>query len=116
MAEVAEPLNHFNPTAEDVKIAMKITPETYSGVAVVTIAPVESERSSREPSRIPAKTPMISAPGIITIITQNINLPVSARRVLTTSKTGSLNTLENPQLPCKTRTIFRCIWLNHAMV
>ena len=32
--------------AEEVKIAMKITPETYSGVAVVTMAPVESDRSS----------------------------------------------------------------------
>ena len=37
IAEVAVPLNHFKPTADEAKIAMKMTPETYSGVAVVVI-------------------------------------------------------------------------------
>ena len=40
---------------------MKTTPETYSGVAVVIIEKVESERSVRVPSRIPATTPTKSA-------------------------------------------------------
>ena len=35
IAVVAEPFNHFKPTAELEKITMKTTPETYSGVAVV---------------------------------------------------------------------------------
>ena len=45
IAVVAEPFNHFNPTAELEKITINTTPETYSGVAVVIIEKVERERS-----------------------------------------------------------------------
>ena len=77
IAVVAEPFNHFKPTAELEKITMKTTPETYSGIAVVIIEKVERERSVRVPSRMPATTPTKSAEGTITSITQNISLPVS---------------------------------------
>ena len=48
IAEVAVPLNHRSPVAELAKTTIKITPETYSGVAVVMIENVESERSVRD--------------------------------------------------------------------
>jgi hypothetical protein len=45
------------PRSGEDREARAITPETYSGVAVVAMEKVESDRSSREPSRIPASTP-----------------------------------------------------------
>jgi hypothetical protein len=41
------------PAVAEAKSAMKITPETYSGVAVVAMAKVDSTRSVRLPSRMP---------------------------------------------------------------
>ena len=102
MAEVAEPLNHFSPTAEEAKTAMKTTPETYSGVAVVTIETVERPRSRREPSRMPARMPIRSALGTMTTMTQNMSAPVSARPRQTMSITGCLKTVEKPQSPWST--------------
>ena len=56
---------------------MKMTPDTYSGVAVVAMEKVESVRSVRDPSRMPARTPTISAMGIMTTMTQNMSFAVS---------------------------------------
>ena len=80
---------------------MKITPETYSGVAVVAIEAVESVLSVREPSRIPASTPTMSAEGTMSTITQNISLAVRLRRMPMIVVTGSLKTVEYPQSPCR---------------
>ena len=65
IAEAEEPLNHLKPTAELANITTKITPETYSGVAVVIMAKVDKLRSVREPSLIPANIPMMSAIGVL---------------------------------------------------
>ncbi len=94
IADVAVPLNHFNPTAEEAKTAIKITPDTYSGVAVVVMEKVDRVRSVFDPSRIPASTPIISADGTISTITQNISLPVRPSRVAMIVDTSSLNTVE----------------------
>ena len=59
------------------KITVKMTPETYSGVAVVAIEATDSVRSVREPSRMPARMPISSAIGTIVTITQNIRMPVA---------------------------------------
>ncbi len=98
-AAVAVPLNQRSPTAEEAKRVMKTTPETYSGVAVVAIETVESERSSRDPSRIPASTPTRSAAGTIRSMTQAMSLAVRPRRVATISATSPRNTVEVPQSP-----------------
>ena len=60
------------PIIGEARRAMNTTPETYSGVAVLAMATVDSTRSVRLPSRIPASTPMISEVGTITIITHII--------------------------------------------
>ncbi len=91
---MAVPLNHRKPTAEEAKTAMKITPDTYSGVAVVAIEKVESVLSVLDPYFIPANTPTISAIGTISIRTQNISFPVSPNRVETSGPTSSLKTVE----------------------
>jgi len=101
MALVAVPLNHCIPKVAVAKTEMKTTPETYSGVAVVTMDTVDRLRSVRDPSRIPASTPMTSAPGIITHITASISLPVRASRVATMSLTSFLKTVEKPHSPCR---------------
>jgi small neutral amino acid transporter SnatA (MarC family) len=51
-------------------------PVTYSGEEVDAIEATDKLRSSGDPSFIPANMPMIKAPGTITIITQNIRIPV----------------------------------------
>ena len=79
---------------DEVKTAMKITPDTYSGVAVVMIEKVDSVRSVFDPSRIPASTPTSSAEGTISTSTQNISLPVRLSRVPMIVETCSLNTVE----------------------
>ena len=81
IAEVALPLNHFKPMAELENKTINITPETYSGVAVVMMEKVDRLLSVREPSRMPAITPTSKAAGTITIITQNISLPVKYNRL-----------------------------------
>ena len=102
IAFVAVPLNHFNPKAVDEKTAINITPETYSGVAVVAMETVDNVLSVRLPSRIPANIPMISALGIMSSMTQNINFPVKDNRIRTSFPISSLNTVEKPQSPCIT--------------
>ena len=87
----------LNPNLLEAKSAINITPDTYSGVAVVVIVAVDSVRSNLEPSRIPAKTPRINAPGIIKRKTQNISAPVRDRRLSITLATGSLKTQLWPQ-------------------
>ena len=71
-------------------------------VAVEAMENVDNDRSSLEPSRIPESTPSNSADGTITIITQNISLPVNPSRVATMDPTSSLKTVEYPQSPCNT--------------
>ena len=94
IACVAVPLNHLRPTADEVKMAMKITPDTYSGVAVVVIAKVDRVRSVADPSFMPARIPRINAEGTISNITQNISRPVRDNRLPTTVETSSLKTVE----------------------
>ena len=94
IALVAVPLNHFNPKAVDENTAIKITPDTYSGVAVVVIENVDNVLSVLLPSRIPASMPMINALGIISIITQNINFPVKDNLISTNFPISSLKTVE----------------------
>ena len=48
---------------------------------------------------MPASTPMSSAPGTITTITQNISMAVSHSRGHSTSATGALNREEWPKSP-----------------
>ena len=110
VAEVAVPRNrvrrpsmpsrftsHDRSTVVEAKTATRITPETYSGVAVVAMAAVDSTRSVRLPSRMPASTPMISELGTITSITASISQPVADSERVSTSPTVCLNTVDQPQ-------------------
>lgn len=81
-------------TVAEAKITMKMTPETYSGVVVVTMAKPDRMRSVQEPSRIPDSTPRSSAVGTITIITQSISQEVMESERAITSDTGCLKTVE----------------------
>ena len=94
IAAVAVPLNHLSPNALDAKTAIRMTPDTYSGVAVVTIEKVDKDLSVRLPSRIPANIPMIKALGTIKAMTQNIKIPVRPNRVVTISHTSLLKRVE----------------------
>ena len=94
IAPVAVPLNQRSPTAEEAKTAIRITPETYSGVAVVVMAKVDNVRSVRDPSRIPANTPSSKAEGTISTMTQNISFAVRPRRVEMISPTSPRKTVE----------------------
>ena len=60
---------------------------------------VDSERSSRDPSRIPARMPIRSETGTIVTMTQNIRIPVRVSRTPMILETSSLKTLEKPQSP-----------------
>jgi hypothetical protein len=82
---------------DEAKSAMNTTPDTYSGVAVDAMAKVDSARSVREPSRMPASTPTTSAIGTITIRTHSINMPVAPSRAPITSDTGARKRVELPQ-------------------
>ena len=97
-ADVAVHMNHFTPD-EDASNVMKMKHETYSGVDVDAMEKVERERSSIDPSYMPDRTPIKRADGTMRTITQNISLPVSARRVAVTSPTSALNTVDTPQSP-----------------
>jgi hypothetical protein len=66
----------FSRPSQDAKITVKMMPLTYSGVAVVAIERTDSDRSVLDPSRMPASTPMRSAPGTMVAITQNARMPV----------------------------------------
>ncbi len=54
------PAEPFSQPSQEAKMTVKMTPETYSGVAVVAIEATDSVRSVREPSRMPASTPISS--------------------------------------------------------
>ena len=82
-------------------MTVKMTPETYSGVAVVAIEATDRVRSVRVPSRMPARMPISSAIGTIVTITQNIRLPVAASAGKSLSETVVLNLVEQPKSPCK---------------
>ena len=89
MALVAVPMNRVLPSIQpqearigerpvvaEAKSATRITPETYSGVAVEAMEKVDSTRSVREPSRMPDSTPRISDVGTMTSMTASISQPV----------------------------------------
>src|SRR6185312_3537500 len=99
VALAAEPLNQPSQVA---KTTVKMTPETYSGVAVLAIARIESVRSVLDPSLMPARTPMMSAPGTMTIITQNIRMPVDSSAGNSLLATLVRNFVEQPKSPSKT--------------
>ena len=82
------------PNLEEARRAIKITPDTYSGVAVEAIENVDRVRSKFEPSRIPARIPTIKAIGTINNKTKPISLPVADKRLATSASTSVLNTEE----------------------
>jgi hypothetical protein len=88
------------PAVEEARSTMKMTPDTYSGVAVEAMAKVDRERSVRLPSRMPARTPTSSAAGTITAKAQNIRMPVNFSRPPMMLATSSSETVENPRSPC----------------
>ena len=99
MALAAEP---FSQPSHDAKMTAKMTPDTYSGVAVVAIDATDSVRSVREPSRMPARMPISSAIGTIVIITQNIRMPVAPSAGKSLAATVVRNLVEQPKSPCRT--------------
>src|SRR5271154_7377014 len=99
VAAAAEP---FSQPSHVAKIMVRTTPDTYSGVEVVAIDRIESERSAREPSRMPETTPMRSATGIMTAMTQNMRIPVARSAGQSLSTTLTLNLVEQPKSPCST--------------
>ena len=82
-------------------MTVKMTPETYSGVAVVAIEATDSVRSVRVPSRMPARMPISSAIGTIVTITQNIRMPVAPSAGNSFAETVVLNLVEQPKSPCR---------------
>ena len=88
------------PVVGDARMAIRITPETYSGVAVETIEKADSTRSVPEPSRMPESTPSSSETGTISNITASISQLVRPRPRPTVSETGTLKTVDIPQSPC----------------
>jgi hypothetical protein len=80
-------------------MTVKMTPETYSGVAVVAIEATDSVRSVRDPSRMPARMPTSSAMGTMVIMTQNIRMPVAPSAGKSLSATLVLNLVEQPKSP-----------------
>src|SRR3990167_79618 len=86
IAEVAVPWNRVlpeiqpqsarmgdRPAVAEANSATRITPDTYSGVAVEAMAMVDSTRSSFDPSGMPDRTPSSSEVGTITSITASIS-------------------------------------------
>src|SRR6185312_3411515 len=99
VALAAEPLSQPSQVA---KITVKMTPETYSGVAVEAMDATDSTRSVREPSRIPANMPINSDTGTITRSTKNIRMPVASSAGNSFLETVVLNLVEQPKSPCST--------------
>src|SRR5215813_1049252 len=99
IAVAADP---FSQPSHDAKIAVKMMPETYSGVAVEAIDATERLRSSLDPSRMPASTPISSATGTSTINTQNIRMPVALRASGSRCATGVRKAVEQPKSPSST--------------
>ena len=98
VAEAAEPLSQ---PSQDAKMTVKMTPETYSGVAVVEIDATDSVLSVRVPSRMPARIPIRSEIGTMTTMTQNIKIPVAPSAGHSLAETVVLNLVEQPKLPCR---------------
>src|SRR5688572_23265261 len=98
VAEAAEPLSQ---PSHDAKTTVKMTPDMYSGVAVVVIEATDNVLSVRDPSRMPAKMPISSATGTITTITQNIRIPVAPSAGHSLAETVVLNLVEQPKSPCR---------------
>ncbi len=99
VAEAAEPLSQPSQVA---KMMVSTTPDTYSGVDVVAIDRIESARSVRDPSRMPATTPIASAAGIMTMSTQNMRIAVASSAGPSLSMTLTLNLVEQPRSPWST--------------
>src|SRR5690349_7192018 len=96
LAEAAEP---FSQPSQDAKMTVKMTPETYSGVAVEAIEATDRVRSVREPSRMPARMPTRSEIGTITSRTQSIRMPVALSAGNSFEATVVLNLVEQPKSP-----------------
>src|SRR5690606_30868300 len=99
VALAAEPLNQPSQVA---KITVKMTLDTYSGVAVEAIEATDNALSVRDPSRMPASTPMSSETGTITASTQNIRMPVAPSAGNSLAETVERNLVEQPKSPCST--------------
>src|SRR5262245_31408721 len=99
VAVAAEPLSKLS---QDAKTAVKMMPETYSGVAVDAIEATDKLRSSLDPSRMPASTPTRSDTGTITTMTQNIRMPVALRASGSRCATVVRKAVEQPKSPCST--------------
>src|SRR4051812_1604951 len=98
LAEAAEP---FSQPSQEAKMTVKMTPDTYSGVAVDAIDATDSVRSVREPSRMPARMPISSEIGTITNSTQSIRIPVAASAGKSFDATEVLNLVEQPKSPSR---------------
>ena len=98
-AVAAEP---FSQPSHEANTAVKMMPETYSGVAVETIEPTDKPRSSLEPSRMPASTPIKSDTGTMTKVTQNMRMPVAFRASGSRTDTGVRKAVEQPKSPWMT--------------
>ena len=98
VAVAAEPFSTLSHVA---KMTEKMMPETYSGVAVEVMESTDNPRSSRDPSRMPASTPISSETGTMVSITQNISRPVAFSAWGRRFSTLVLKAVEQPKLPCR---------------
>src|SRR5579859_121847 len=96
LAEAADP---FSQPSQEAKMTVKMTPDTYSGVAVEAIEATDSVRSVREPSRMPARIPTSSEIGTITSRTQSIRMPVALSAGNSLGASVVLNLVEHPKSP-----------------
>ncbi len=72
-----------------------------SGIEVVKTEMKEIERSSLEPSRIPARTPRISESGTISANTQKARMPVFFSAAHSSGPTGVFFSKDQPRSPCR---------------
>src|SRR3954453_17045016 len=96
LAEAADP---FSQPSQEAKTTVKMTPDTYSGVAVEAIEAIDRTRSVRDPSRMPARMPTSSDTGTITPSTQSIRMPVAPSAGNSLAATVVLNLVEQPKSP-----------------
>jgi hypothetical protein len=99
--EVAVAAEPFSQPSQDANMTVKMTPDTYSGVAVVVIEATDKLRSVRVPSRMPATMPIRSETGTITTMTQNIRMPVAPSAGHIRSATVVRKVVEQPKSPCR---------------
>ena len=85
--------------SQNTKMAARNTALANSGIEVVTMLVTEMIRSSREPSRMPARTPRISDSGIITAKVQKPRMAVFQSLGHSTSATGTLKRMDSPKSP-----------------